>query len=221
VEGSFLASQMSGAILSRERNVDNLLVTSLEANELFFEARNELAGTKNELRIVVGATFERLAVELAEIIDGNAIFVFCLALLGFEGASRRSDALYLLIDFLIGNIDDFTGNGDLGEVLDFDCRQDFVVQRENEIGFAVWNLFGLFLVFRHDDFGLGRRLFVAVSENRARRIVEDFVDDLGREGLAVHLAQMTCRNLARAEAVDLGATARSFEPLRELGFEVL
>src|SRR5690606_32595762 len=31
VEGSFLASQMSGAVFGRERNVDDLLVTGLEA----------------------------------------------------------------------------------------------------------------------------------------------------------------------------------------------
>gem|GEM_PF-3569140 len=66
VKGSFLAGQVSGAVFSRERNVDDLLVASLEANELLFEARNELAGTENKLRVVVGAAFERLAVELAQ-----------------------------------------------------------------------------------------------------------------------------------------------------------
>src|SRR5690606_3544573 len=113
--------------------------TSLDAYELLFKARNELARTENELCIIVRTAFERLTVELAQIIDRDAIFIFGLALLGLEGADRRGDALDLIVNFLIGNIDDFTGNGDLREILDFDCRQNFVVQRENEIGLAVEN----------------------------------------------------------------------------------
>lgn len=135
---------MGSAVFCWERHGDDFLVASLDTNELLFEARNELARTENELRIVVRAAFERLAVELAQIVDRDAIFVFGLALLGFEGAGRRSDALDLIVNFLIRNIDDFTGNGDLREVLDFNCRQNFVVQRENEISLAVENLFGLF-----------------------------------------------------------------------------
>ncbi len=88
VEGCFLTCEMGCAILSWESYVDDLLIASLDANELLFKAGNELTRTEDELRISVCATIKWFAIKLAEIVDRYAIFIFGLALFGFKSAGR-------------------------------------------------------------------------------------------------------------------------------------
>ena len=87
-------------------------------------------------------------------------------------------------------------------VLDLDRRDDLVGQLELEIDAAIEDLLGFLLVLGHLDLGLHGRLLAAVGNDRAGRVGQDLVDHLGHERLAIDLAQVLNRHLARAETVD-------------------
>jgi hypothetical protein len=57
------------------------------------------------------------------------------------------------------------------------------------------------------------------ARHGARRLAQDLVDDLGHEGLAVHLAQMLNRNLAGAKALELHLALGVFQAVAQLWTE--
>ena len=167
------------------------------------------------------AAVEGLTVDLAEIVDAQLVAGLGLAGLRLVGPRRIGDAHHLLLDVGIGNLDHRPGDLDAGEILDLDRRNDLVGQRELEIGVAGQDLLGFLLVLGHGDLGLHRGLLAALRNHAAGGIVEDLVDHLGHEGLAVHLAQMLHRHLAGTEAVEPDLVLRIGEPRHQPGFHVL
>lgn len=85
---------------------------------------------------------------------------------------------------------------------EFDRRNDFVGDREFEIGLGVQDLVGFRLVLGHRDFGLGCRLLAAAREDFRRLFTNDLVDEIGHDRLAVNLLQVRNRHLAGTEAID-------------------
>jgi len=110
VEGGFLAGKVGCPILGRESNRDHLLVAYLETDQLLFEAGNEPVRADHQLGILVRAAFERLAVDLAEVIDRHLVAIGGLAGLGLECAAVFSHAKHLLLDFFGRNLDNLTDN---------------------------------------------------------------------------------------------------------------
>src|SRR4029079_10691980 len=93
-------------------------------------------------------------------------------------------------------------------------------EAEFEVGAPGQDLLGFLLVLGHDYFGLHGRLFTAPGNDRAGRIIEDFVDHFGHERLAVDLAQVLHRYLAGTEAVDADLVPGVRKPRHQLGFHV-
>ena len=90
VEGRFLAGQMRGRVVVREGHGDGLLVAGLDADQLVFEAGDESLGAEHQSALV-GAALEGFAVDLADIIDGDAVAVRGLAVLRLVGAGAFGD----------------------------------------------------------------------------------------------------------------------------------
>ena len=88
VEGGFLAGQMRRAVVFREGDGDLLLVAGLGADQLVFEARDELLRAEHQRLVGAGAAVEGLAVDLADIVDRDAVAFVGLAFLGFIAARR-------------------------------------------------------------------------------------------------------------------------------------
>ena len=65
VKGGFLAGELFRQVVVREAHIDHAVFTSLHADELFLEARNERLGTDVDADVLARAAFERHAVELA------------------------------------------------------------------------------------------------------------------------------------------------------------
>ena len=220
VEGRFLAGQIGGVVVFREGHGDQLLVAGLGADQLVLEARDELLRAEHQRLVGAGAAVEGLAVDLADIVDGDAVAVFGLALLRLVGARRFGDALDLLVDLRFRHVEDRPRHRDAGEILDLDRRNDLIGELELEIGAAGEDLLGFLLVLGHGDLGLHGGLLAAVGDDGAGRVGEDLVDHLGHERLAVDLAQVLDRHLAGAEAVDADLVLGVGKPRHQLGFHV-
>ena len=193
---------MRRLVVLGESDGHELLIARLGADQLVLEARDELLGAEHQRLVGTGAAGEGLAADLADIVDRHAVAFGGLAVLRLVAASRFGDPLHLVFDFRLRHVVNLTRHLDVGEVLDLDRRDDFVVEAELEVGAARQDLLGFLLVLGHDDFGLHGGLLAATRDDRTSRVVEDLVDDLGHERFAVHLAQVLHRHLARAEAVD-------------------
>src|SRR5690606_10786216 len=100
VESGFLASEMSGRVLLREGNRDDLLFAGLEPDQLVLEARDELVGAQDEVGILGSAALEGLTIDLAEVVEGDLVALFGLALLFLVGARGIRDLLDVLVHFL-------------------------------------------------------------------------------------------------------------------------
>ena len=193
---------------------------AFDSDQLVLEARNELLGAEHQRLVGAGAAVEGHAVDLADIVDGDAVAVFRLARLGLVGPRGFGDALDLLVDLGLRNVEHLPGHGDVGKFLDLDRRDDLIGELEFEIRAAGQDLLGFLLVLGHGDLGLHRGLFAAVGDDVARRVRQDLVDDFGHERLAVDLAQMRDRHLAGAEAVDADLGLGVVQPRHQLGFHV-
>ena len=112
VEGRFLAGQVGRAVVGREGHGDELFVTGLGADQLLFEARDECVGAQHQLLVGALPAVERLAVDLADEIDGDAVAFGRLAVLRLVGARQFGDAPDLRLDLLLGHVVDLAGHLD-------------------------------------------------------------------------------------------------------------
>ena len=147
-----------------------LLVTGLAADELILETGDEFLGSEHQRLVRACAAIEGGAVDLADIVDRHAVAFGGLTGLRFVAARRFGDTLDLLVDLRIRNIEHLTRHLDVREILDFNRRDDLVVQAEFEVGAAGEDLLGLFLILGHDHFGLHGGLLTAPGNDRTGRI---------------------------------------------------
>lgn len=141
---------------------------ALTPTSLVFEAGDEAARTENQFSVFSSAAVEGNAVNLAEIVHGDAVAIGGLALLGLVGAGAFGDLEDLLVDFVFGDFNNFAGNLDAVIGLQFDGRDDFIGNGEFEIGFGRQDLFSFLLVFGHGDGRLGSRLLAAAGKDFGR-----------------------------------------------------
>ncbi len=157
---------------------------------------------------------------LPTIVDGDAVAILGLAVLGLIAARGFGDALDLVLDLGVRHVIDGAGHLDVGEILDVDGRDDLIGELELEIGAAGEDLLGFLLVLGHGDLGLHGGLLAAVGDDVAGLVGQDVVDDLGHERLAVDLPEVLERHLAGAEAVDAHLGLGVVQPGQQLGFHV-
>ena len=115
VEGGFLAGQMRRAVVVGEGDGDLLLVAGLGADQLVLEAGDEFLRAEDQRLGGARAAVEGDAVDLADIVDGDAVAFLGLAVLGLVAAGRFGDALDLLLDLVVRHVVDRAGDRDVGE----------------------------------------------------------------------------------------------------------
>ena len=93
VERRRLAGEVLDAVVVGKSHVDRLLVPRRQPDQLLLEARNELVVADRHRGVVVGAAVERLAIDLADIGDGQTITGLGRAFLGREGSRIAGERL--------------------------------------------------------------------------------------------------------------------------------
>ncbi len=215
-----LASQMLCTIFLRELDLDDSFVTGRNTDQLIFKARNELAGAKNQLAIFVSATFKGFAIDLAQIGHDHTVAFFGFAFLGFKRAGAFGDLVETLFNFAVFNFNDRTLDLDAGNIGNFDARQNFVDDAEVKVGLAVHDLGSFEFILGQLVLWLHRSLFSTVFKRGARGLVDQLLDDFTHQSLAMQLADMRCRYLAWAEAVNSDLTLDFINFGDQLGFEI-
>ena len=103
-----LAGELLAHVVLRERHLQRAGLAGADADQLLLEARDELAGADHDLDALAGAALERLAVDAAVEIDGDAIAGLGLGALALRGiaAVGVGDALDRLVDLGVGDLGD-------------------------------------------------------------------------------------------------------------------
>ena len=207
-----LPARLGGAVVLRERDVDRLLLAGRDALELLGEAGDELGRAEADLRVLVGAALEGLAVDLADIGHGDAVAGRRLPVLRREGARRFGELAQLLVDLLVLDLGDRPLDRDRLEVLELDLRQDLVGHRVGEVGPAGEHLVGLLLVLGQLEVRLHGGALAALGDRVAGDLVDDVLDDLGHRRFAEQAAEMVDRHLAGPEALDADFVLQRRQP---------
>lgn len=179
-----------------------------------------MEGKEKEMWVIVWKELKRIEVEIEKIVDSEEILVLGIEIIGLKGEGRRRNEIEMLIELIIGNVEELKGKGDIGEVIEIDWRKKLIVKREKEIGIEVEKIIGLFLVLRNDELRMGRRILVELGKDGKRRIVEDLVEDIGNEGIEVNIEKVRSRKIERKEEVDEGEEERGLEKIREIGLKI-
>ena len=82
------------------------------------------SGTEDQRCVVIGAAVEGFAIDLAEVVHGDAVAVGGLALLRFVGAGAFGDLEDLLVDFVFVDTRRLRGSPDAVDVLELDRRDE-------------------------------------------------------------------------------------------------
>ena len=203
VEGRLLAGQMGGLIILGEGDLDGLFLADLGAGQLFFEAGDEAARADHQVRVLGGATFERLAIQLAQEVDRQLVAfggLDGLALLVFVGLGLtgqfRQGFVQIGVRRLVGRAFQLQGLGIDRLELWHDFQRHFIGQ--------VF-LTGDDLVHVAGQLHLGRggRTDLGLVQSLLAGFVQLGVDDLAHELTAEGLLDVGDRHLARTEALQL------------------
>ncbi len=100
---------MLGAVFLREGHVEDALLAGGGAEKLFLEAGDEAARADGDPAVLIGAALEGLAVDLADIGDGDAVAGLGGAFLRLEVGAVTRELRHLGIDFLVGDLGDRDG----------------------------------------------------------------------------------------------------------------
>ena len=177
---------MRRAIVLGERHLDLFLVAGLGADKLVLEAGDELAGAQDELGVGVGAALEGLAVDLAGVVHGDLVAVFGLAVLG-RAYSAADWATRLTCSSTSS-----AGTSTTGRVILIDEKSPISIGgmisyfSENSKSASPERTFSAsFSSSVMSISGCVADFSPRSAKHGARRVVDDLVDDLGHEGLAV------------------------------------
>ena len=193
-----------------------------DADQLFLETGNELAGADHDLDALAGAAVERHAVDAALEVDGDAIAGFGLGALGLRGVAAVlvGDALDRLIDIGVGDLDHRLLDGKALEVGELDRGHDLDRNRVGQIGFAGQDVLDGLLFRRHRDLGLGRKPKAALGEYLRIGVADGLLDGLRHHRAAIDLLEVADRHLAGTETVDADLVLEVDQTRVRLGIEI-
>ena len=176
------------------------------ADELVLEAGNEGVRADQDLDVAALAALERNAVHLAVEVDGDAVMGFRLRALGLHGIGSPAvgQPLDRVRDIGVFDIRRQALEFDLREVADLEGRQHFERHLEPEIAARLERRVDRRLIGRQLDLGLAGQPKVVVVDDLLVGFGDRLLDDVGHHRLAVDLAQVFDRHLARPETLDLG-----------------
>jgi hypothetical protein len=197
------------------------VAVGLGADQLVFEAGDELAGAQHQLGVGGRAAFEGHAVQLAEEVDDDHVAV--LGLHGLAGP-RLVGAVLLgefgqgLVDFGVGRLVDRTGQRQGRGIHRLEVGHHVDGDLVGEVRLAVDHL--LHVAFRLQVRVAGRAQLV-VFQHLLGALVERLFDDLAHQRLAVQAAHVGGRHLAGAESLDVEGRRDLGDPRLQLVGQVL
>jgi len=109
-----------------------------------------------------------------------------IALIGVTAVLCKN-AIYLRVDFLIGDLDHWTVQFQALEVLELDRRQYFIFNFECQIGIAIKHIVDDGLILRQVNLGLGRGPFLALVKGAGHCRVDGVRHDFRHGGAAIDL----------------------------------
>ena len=194
LEGRGLAGQLLGVALG-EGDLDGLLFTGLQADELIFEAGDERAGAERQGIALGLAAVEGLAVDKAFKVQNDGVAGLGFAVNGLDAGVAVLHAAELCVDFGLGD-----GNGLLGDL-------DALVLAEGDLGVELsgngQHDAAVFGGLHIGNGGLADGLELLLDNGSFVDLGEDLVDSVFIEDLrAVHPLDELARGLALAEAGD-------------------
>ena len=207
-----LPGQRLDAVGLGESHLDLFLFTGLGADELFFEARNELAGAEHKRVILRRAAFKLFAVHAADKVEGDLIAVLGLGTLAarLEGLGLLGELLHRLLDVLVGGFDHHFLKADLGKVGVRNFRKTLILHFDVEVVALIEVLVG------DGDFRLLRRHVAGLVEMSAHCAVDRLLHHFAKKVLAEHLLQQRLRGFALAKALHLEIGAHGVDLLIHL-----
>ena len=190
-----------------------LRVAGIEADQRLVEAVDQLTGADLVREAGGCRLLDRLAVDGRGQVDGHEVAVLHGALDASEGAEALPQREELLGDVFVVDLDGVYGDGDGGEVGQFDFGADVDLGGERQL-LTVLDLGDLDVRLADDvHLGGGNRLAVAAGQ----RVVDDLLED--RAAADPGLEQLG-RRLARAEAGDADLLGEGLVSAVEFGLEL-
>ena len=222
VELGGFAGERLGRVALREGHLDHAGFAGAKADELLFEARDELVRADRHGDVVAGAAGERGAVDAADEVDHHAVAVLDLGALGLrlKRFVLLGDLLERVVDLAVGDLGDQLFQLDGAEVGERDRRQHLERQRVGEVGLAADDAVDLGLLVRDRDFRLARKPQPPLLDDLRVELADHGLDRLRHHRAAIDLAQMRHRHLAGTEAAHLHAALQLGEPPCHPRFEV-
>jgi hypothetical protein len=204
-EDGFLAGEILGRVLGRERDLHLALLARGSADELILEAGDEAAAAEAQVMPLGAAARERHAVDRAGEVDDRDIALLRLAagIGGLEVGIAFAQARQRCVQVAVVDVDLDALQRQLAEIHRLDIGQR--LDREAEL-----EILALLELADFEQLRLQRGAQALVGERFARGLGHRLLDDLARERVAVALSEQRGRNLAWAEA-------RQADVLRELG----
>ena len=204
-----------------ELDLEHAGLAGADADELLLEAGNEGVGADQHRHVVAAAAVEKLAVDLAGKLDGDAVAVFRLGALGLGriGLVLVGDALQRLVDLGLGDLGGRAGELDILEIGEFDRRHDFDRHGVVEIRLALDHLLDRILLLRHSDLRIGGELVAALADDLVVGVAHRLLDHLGHGRAAIHALEVGDRHLAGTETVDADFVLEIVKARVDLGLQ--
>ena len=227
VERRDFPGQFLGLVVFGERHLKRLRVAGPQAIELFDEAGNEVAAADIDIGIGRGATLERDAIDLTQVIDGEDVALGGTRVFAARGqlflgevhevAVAFGEIGQRLIDFLRRHLGDLARQRERRKIGHRDVGQDFHLDLEFKVG------------RRTRRGGIGGDDFQLRRDGGAQRalrhqLLGGFIDELfqnfGRDGAAISLLHDRHRHLAGPEAGQVDLLREFRKPRRAPAFYV-
>ena len=199
-----LAGERTNSVGLGEGRVNCPLFADGGAEELLLETRNEGVRTEHHLDVAAGAALERFALDRPVEIDGHAVMILRLRALGLVlvGAPLLGDPVERGVDVGVLDVGSETLDRNLGEIADFEHRQNFEGDLEIEVAARLERRVDHRLVGRQLDLRLAGEAQVIVVDDLLVGVGDSLLDDVGHDRLPIDLAQMFDRHFPGTEAVD-------------------
>jgi len=183
IEGGRLAGEPGGAVIIRKHYRNRSAFTGFHAFDLRFEAREEAAGTEDDVNIFSRTALEGLAADFSGEIQRGLVAVFgdSLSFLCRINPILLRERRQDLVDVGAGDLGNEPFDLDVIETADLDLRQHFERDGKGEIGLRFENLLDFLSLRRNIDLRIDGKAQLILLDNLAIGLVDGILDNLGHD----------------------------------------
>ena len=214
LEGSGLAGQLLGAVVSGEGNLNVLLVAGSHANHLLLEAGDEGAGAQTQRVVLALAAVECYAVHVAVEVDDHGVAVLCSTLHGGDAGVAAGQLLDILVHLFVGDGDGSLGSLDALVLAQGSHGIQAALDGQNQIAILIHIQIGNAGAAHNLELGLSGSLLPDFGENQVDGVL---IEDVG----AIHTLNDLPGSLALTEAGDVDGVLYLAVSLVQSGLELV